>query len=266
MLQVFNTLDDLTRAFPDEPTCIRHFRAIRWAHGAFCPYCGSTKIYNFSDDRTHKCGDCRQRFSIKVGTIFEDTKLGLRKWFIAIWFLTSHKKGIASAQLARDIGVTQKTAWFMLHRLRYAATTKSFNKPLTGVVEVDETFVGGKAKNRHAGKRGGSGRGGIGSGKVPVVGAISRKGEVVARATKSVDAATLKGFVRETVSRDAAMLVTDEWVGLSRIGRGVCPCRHQTYRWRVRPRRCAHQHDRRLLVSVQAADLRYPPLGKRKAP
>ncbi len=213
MLQAFDTLSELTLAFPDEQTCIRHFRAIRWAKGAFCPYCGSTRVYNFSDDRNHKCGDCRKRFSIKVGTIFADTKLPLRQWFIAIWLITSHKKGVASAQLARDLGVTQKTAWFMTHRLRHAAKTKSFDMPLDGIVEVDETFVGGKAKNRHVGKRGGPGRGGIGSGKVPVVGAIERKGEVRARATKHVDAATLKGFVRETVSREAAMLVTDEWVG-----------------------------------------------------
>ena len=213
MLQAFDTLSELTVAFPDEQTCLDHFRAIRWARGAFCPYCGATEIYNFSDGRTHKCKACRQRFSIKVGTIFADTKLPLRQWFIAIWLITSHKKGVASAQLARDLGVTQKTAWFMLHRLRYAAKTKSFNMPLDGIVEVDETFIGGKAKNRHIGKRGRSGRGGIGSGKVPVVGAVEREGEVVARAVKSVDAATLKGFVREHVSRQAALLVTDEWVG-----------------------------------------------------
>ena len=95
----------------------------------------------FRDKRTHKCGDCRQRFSIKVGTIFEDTKIPLRKWFAAIWLITSHKKGIASAQLARDIKVTQKTAWFMLHRLREAARTNSFNRPLTGEIEADETLV-----------------------------------------------------------------------------------------------------------------------------
>ena len=214
MLQQFDTLSELTAAFSDEQTCIEHFRSIRWAHGAFCPYCGSTKIYNFSDKRTHKCGDCRQRFSIKVGTIFADTKLPLRQWFIAIWLITSHKKGIASAQLARDLGVTQKTAWFMLHRLRYAAKTKSFNMPLEGIVEVDETFVGGLAKNKHIGKRGkGRGTGGIGSGKTPVVGAVERGGEVVARSTSSVDSATLKNFVREHVSHQAQLLVTDQWVG-----------------------------------------------------
>src|SRR5947209_2490898 len=173
MLKHFETLEELTAAFPDEQTCIRHFRAIRWANGPFCPYCGGTKIYHFADDKTHKCGECRQRFSIKVGTIFEDTKLPLKKWFIAIWLITSHKKGIASTQLARDVGVTQKTAWFMTHRLREAAKTKSFNRPLSGEVEVDETFVGGKAKNRHVGKRG-SGRGDIGSGKTPVGGASER--------------------------------------------------------------------------------------------
>jgi transposase-like protein len=213
MLQSFNTLDELTATFPDEATCIAHFRSIRWAHGAFCPYCGGTRIYNFSDGRTHKCADCRQRFSIKVGTIFEDTKLPLRKWFIAVWLITSHKKGIASTQLAKDLGVTQKTAWFVMHRLREASKSGSFNRPLTGVVEVDETFMGGKARNRHKDKRGGPGRGGLGSGKVPVVGAIERKGEVFARASKSVDAATLKGFVRATVAPEVTMLVTDEWVG-----------------------------------------------------
>ncbi|HEY1796660.1 MAG TPA: IS1595 family transposase [Stellaceae bacterium] len=219
MLQHFDTLDELTAAFPDEQTCVEHFRAIRWAHGAFCPYCGSTRIYHFADRRAHKCGDCRQRFSIKVGTIFEDTKLPLRKWFIAIWLITSHKKGIASTQLAKDLGITQKSAWFVLHRLREASKTGSFNRQLTGIVEADETFVGGKAKNRHKNKRGGSGRGGLGSGKVPVVGAVERGGEVFARATKSVDAATLKGFVRTVVAPEVTMLVTDEWVGYRGLDR-----------------------------------------------
>src|SRR3954469_25564803 len=118
MLVQFKSLFELLRAIPDEQTAIDHFTAIRWRNGAFCPRCGSTKIYHFSDKRTHKCGDCRKRFSIKVGTIFQDTKIPIQKWLMAIWMLTSHKKGIASTTLARDIDVTQKTAWFMLHRLR----------------------------------------------------------------------------------------------------------------------------------------------------
>lgn len=165
MLQHFDSLLDLMQAFPDEQTCIDHLRAIRWKSGPFCPYCGSTRVYDFSDKRTHKCADCRQRFSIKVGTIFEDTKLPLRKWFTAIWLITSHKKGIAGAQLARDLKITQKSAWFVLHRLRYAAKAKSFNRPLKGEVEADETFLGGKERNKHMNKRARKGGGSTGQGR-----------------------------------------------------------------------------------------------------
>ena len=153
MIKQFASLHEMVAAFPDEQSCIDHLRSIRWKDGAFCPHCGSVKVYHFSDKRTHKCGDCRARFSIKVGTIFEDTKIGLHKWFMAIYLITAHKKGIASTQLAKDIAVTQKTAWFMLHRLRHAAETKSFAAPLKGMVEADETYIGGKEKNKHATRR-----------------------------------------------------------------------------------------------------------------
>ena len=122
----------IKKSMPDEQAAIEHFTAIRWKHGAFCPHCGSTRIYHFADRRTHKCGDCRKRFSIKVGTIFEDSKIGLREWVRAIWLITNHKNGIASTQIAESVGVTQKTAWFMLRRLRFAAQTKSFNRSLDG--------------------------------------------------------------------------------------------------------------------------------------
>lgn len=142
----FDSLIQMMKASPDEQAAIEHFTAIRWKHGAFCPHCGSIKVYHFSDRRTHKCGDCRKRFSIKVGTIFEDSKIGLREWMLAVWLITNHNKGVATTQLAKDIGITQKTAWFMLHRLRYAAQTKSFNRPLDGEVEADEAFIGSKEK------------------------------------------------------------------------------------------------------------------------
>jgi transposase-like protein len=197
MLKQFASLHEMVAAFPDEQSCIDHLRSIRWRDGAFCPHCGSVKVYHFSDNRTHKCGDCRARFSIKVGTIFEDSKIGLHKWFMAIWLITSHKKGIASTQLARDIGVTQKTAWFMLHRLRHAAETKSFNAPLKGQVEADETFIGGKEKNKHANKKTPGSQGG--ANKAVVFGMLERGGELRAHKAPDASAATVQGAIRENV-------------------------------------------------------------------
>ena len=118
------------KAFPDEHSVIEHFTAIRWKNGEFCPYCGCPHLYHFSNGRDFKCGECRKRFSIKVGTIFADTKLPMRKWYLAIWLLTSHKNGITTTQLARAIEVTQKTAWLMVDRLRRASRTRSFNRCL----------------------------------------------------------------------------------------------------------------------------------------
>ena len=191
MIQSFNSLPELFDAFPDEQSCIDHLRAIRWKNGEYCPYCGSDRVYHFSDNRTHKCGDCRQRFSIKVGTIFEDSKLPLRKWYAAIWLLTSHKKGIASTQLARDLDITQKSAWFMLHRLRHAATTKSFNRPLEGEIEADETYVGGREKNKHRNKRKPGSQGG--ANKTAVFGMLERGGELRARKMGRLTAESMQG-------------------------------------------------------------------------
>ena len=207
MLQQFDSLFDLMDAIPDEQAAIDHFRAIRWKNGAFCPHCGSATVYHFSDNRTHKCGDCRKRFSIKVGTIFEDTKIGLRKWLMAVWLITSHKKGIASTQLAKDIKVTQKTAWFMLHRLRHAARTVSFNRKLSGTVTSDSTFVGGKEKNKHASKRKHQGRGGVG--KATVMGFQERGGELRTMHIQRENAKTVHALVRGNVEKGATLL-TDE--------------------------------------------------------
>ena len=215
MIQQFDSLMQMMETFSDEQVCIDHLRAIRWKDGAYCPYCGSTKVYHFSDGRTHKCGDCRQRFSIKVGTIFEDTKLPLRKWFMAIWMVTSHTKGIASTQLAKDLKITQKSAWFLLHRLRHAARTKSFNKPLEGIIEADETYIGGKEKNKHAHKKTPGSQGG--ANKKVVMGIMERNGELRATTILNADAKTLKAQIEANVA-PGSNVMTDEHRGYTGIG------------------------------------------------
>ncbi len=207
MIKQFNSLVDLMMAFPNEQAAIDHFRAIRWRDGAFCPHCNSEKVYHFSDGKSHKCGDCRKRFSIKVGTIFEDSKIPLVKWFMAIWTLTSHRNGIASTQLARDILVTQKTAWFMLHRLRSAAQTKSFNKTLSGTVEADGPYAGGKEENKHERKKLHALRGEVR--KSPVLGIKQRNGEVRSGKSDGLTGSTAKDMIRKNVEAGVA-LITDE--------------------------------------------------------
>lgn len=203
MLKQFKTLADLCNKFRDNQVALNHFKSIRWRDGEFCPYCGHDKVYTLKANR-YQCAQCRNTFSILVGTIFENTKLPLKVWFGAMWLISNHPKGIASTTLARDLGITQKSAWFVLHRLRHAARTQSFNTPpMSGVVEVDETFVGGKAKNlpgRRSGLRNTKG-------KISVIGAVERKGGIVAQVTQTIPGDSLGGpeaqkFIDSVVAPD----------------------------------------------------------------
>jgi len=216
MITEIDSLFDLFAAYPDEQSCLDQLRAMRWQDGEFCPHCQGNRIYHFSDRKTFKCGDCRQRFSIKVGTIFEDTKLPLRKWFMAIWMITNHPKGIASTTLAKDLKITQKTAWFVLHRLRHAARTQSFNAPLKGIVEADTTYVGGKEKNKHAKDRKGGTQGG--SGKEVVLGILEREGELRASHVSDGKGVTLKSEIRDNVAPKST-LMTDEDRAFTGLGK-----------------------------------------------
>lgn len=219
------TIKQFEAMFADEDACDAYLVAHRWPNGAVCPRCGSERVYALKTMKWHwECPDCRQggayRFSDITGTIFENTNMDLREWFRVIHLMLTAKKGISSRQVWRYMGFgSLKTAWYMCHRIRAGLANEDFRQ-LMGIVEVDETFVGGKSKNRHKSDRGGktgngdhTGRGGLGSGKVPVVGAVSRKGGVVARVIKSVDGETLRGFVRGAVSEKVSLLVTDQWVG-----------------------------------------------------
>lgn len=201
----FKSLYELFEAIPDEQAAIDYFRAILWKNGEHCPHCGHDKVYAFSDKRTFKCAECRKRFSLRIGTIFEDTKIEFRKWLAAIWLVTSHGKGVASTTLATDIGVTQKTAWFMLHRLRHAARTRSFNRPLRGTVEVDEGYFGGKDSNKHLRKRGKTK-------KVLTMGLLERGGELRVFPINSTN--EMRGVVVDQV-REGSRLMTDDATAFS---------------------------------------------------
>ena len=137
------TLLEAVTHFSDEDTCTAFVAALRWPNGEqVCPKCGSVNKHYFMNTRKRwKCRDCRHQFSVKVGTIFEDSPIKLCKWLPAVWLIANAKNGISSHELARSLGVTQKSAWFMLHRIRLAMQSGSFEK-MTGEVEVDETFIG----------------------------------------------------------------------------------------------------------------------------
>ncbi|HTL41432.1 MAG TPA: IS1595 family transposase [Pseudolysinimonas sp.] len=179
---------------------------MRWADGnPVCPNCEGKEHYYLASRRVWKCKLCKKQFSVKVGTIFEDSPLSLSKWLPAVWLLANSKNGVSSHELGRALGVTQKTAWFMLHRIREAMRSGSVNK-LDGTVEVDETYVGGLAKNMHAKDRRERITGGGGVNKTAVVGALKRGGEVRAELITDLSSAGLQVYVRDNVADDSLVL------------------------------------------------------------
>jgi transposase-like protein len=217
----FKSLFDLQKAYPNEASCIRELAFARWGDKPICVHCGSDrKIYRIQNGLKFKCADCGKPFSVRVGTIFEDSALPLLKWFMALWLIGSHKKGISSIQLSRDINVTQKTAWFMLHRLRFAMRTPDFGKPLNGTVEVDETYVGGKTH--------GQGVGYNQPNKTAIFGMLERNGEVRAHSISHADGKTLKPIIKENVDPNA-VISSDEfgaYKGLDKVFKDHIICNH----------------------------------------
>jgi IS1 family transposase/transposase-like protein len=211
-------------AFPNEDACRKYLTACRWPEGVRCPRCGAEVGEHGTMAFNWQCYACSEkgtsyRFSVLVGTVFENTKYPLREWFRVIHLMLTSKKGISALQIHRMIGTgSYRTAWSMCHRVRAGLVDKEFRK-LMGIVEVDETFVGGKAKNRHKDDRFDGSTGTGGSGKAIIAGAVQRKGNVVARVIADVRAATLETFVRESVSTKVSLVCTDKWVGYKHLDR-----------------------------------------------
>jgi transposase-like protein len=211
--------DELQKLFADADLARDYLERLRWANGVICPHCGvkdqATKLQPKEGSKrparkgVYKCKACRKQFTVTVGTIFEDSKIPLNKWMHVYHLVCSSKKGISSHQIHRMIGVSYKSAWFMVHRIRYSMTSGSIEK-LSGIVEVDETYVGGKTTGKHK-------RGRNTDQKTPVVVVVRRNGESRAVKMPRVTGANLNAFIRKNVDKDARIM-TDGYAGYNKVG------------------------------------------------
>lgn len=203
----FKSIHDFLRVFPDEQACINHLEQIRWNGNVVSPFDENSKVYNCAGNK-FKCKNTGKYFNAKTATIFENTNIKLMKWFLALYVFSSHKKGISSYQLGRDIDVSQKSAWFMLHRLRYAFGNQETEK-LQGDVEADCTFIGGKTSFKHKSKRDADNAKGTGAiNKTPVFGMVERNGNLVTGKVKKEDQAVLRPILNEWIEKGST-LITD---------------------------------------------------------
>jgi transposase-like protein len=204
-VKVPETLMEAIQYFSDPLTCIQFFAGLRWENGqAECPRCQSRRVSFLTTRLMWKCLDCKKQFSIKVGTIFEDSAIGLDKWLCAMFLIANCKNGVSSYEIARDLHITQKSAWFMLQRIRHAMHTGTFSK-LSGQVEADETYIGGKARNMHVAKRARVITGTGGKDKTAIMGILERGGKVRTKVIDNTKKKTLQAEIREHVLAGSAL-------------------------------------------------------------
>ena len=212
----------LVDQFHSEDACREYLEELRWPNGIACPRCGSMSIRNSYTRNQYDCGSCGYQFSVTSGTILHDTHLPLSKWMMAVYLMIEARKGVSALQLKRTLDVAYKTAWYLCHRIR-AAMQNAYPFPLKGLVEVDETFVGGKTR--------GMGRAYKGN-KAVVVGAVQREGKIALQVVVGRDRETLHAFIRNNISDDAEAIFTDDWVGYHGIGDE--DTRHETVNHSIR--------------------------------
>lgn len=214
-LEKFDSLILMVSYFRDNKTCKDFLVSQRWSDGDYiCPYCGHHHCYRRADGN-FRCPNCLKNFSVLVGTIFENTKISLVKWFIAMYLVSSHKKGISSHQLARDLSVTQKTAWYILHKVR-TLFRQGNDIELSIDVECDEAYIGGQEKYKHAFKKKEGTQGRSLKTKTPVFGMAQREGKVVAKKTSNVQGKTLCSIINQFV-KVGSRIFSDEYIGYNTL-------------------------------------------------
>jgi transposase-like protein len=206
-----NTLQQAMRYFSDEQVCIDTVAKMRWPNGPVCPACGHKEHYYLKTQKRWKCKECYKQFTVKLGTIFEDSPLSLDKWLAALWMLVNCKNGISSYEIGKDMGISQKAAWFMLHRLRLALQGGSLAKVggSGSEIEVDETFIGGKARNMHKERRARLKHYGRASDKSIVMGILERGGKVHAKVIPTAKKDVLQGEIKSRIEPGSNIYTDD---------------------------------------------------------
>ncbi len=215
MLPNFKSIIELLQAFPDEQTCIDHLERLRWNGNVASPYDSTSKVYKCKGNK-YRCKNTGLYFNVRTETIFGDTKLPLQKWFMGLYIFSSHKKGVSSHQLAKDLDITQKSAWFLLHRLRYAFDHPAFKKSLGNIVEIDETFVGGESSNKHSNKKRKNADGNTMNDKSPVLGMLERDGNVIAYAVPAAKVKFLIPLIVKHIEPETVVM-TDDFPGYTML-------------------------------------------------